>query len=204
MLLSRRECAPPVACPVPSHPLLGTGERVEEIELVRGPREPPLRELSREREQPVGRGNEVVAGHAAAPGVCTGASVCSHAAGDDEPRLVVRPQVAQRLEAVLVEEALREVELRLHVCLGAGGADEPCVAFRPEQQADRLGEDRLPRAGLAGERDEPWRQLELGLADEDEILDPQPAQHVRIVVPGTRRRRWRKLRPRSRSSLGTG
>ena len=106
---------------------------------MRRPREPPLRELAREREQPVGRGDEVVACHAAAPRVGARAPVCANAAGDDEPRLVVRPQVAERLEAVLVEEALRHVELRLDVRLGAGGADEPRVAFRPRAAARSPG-----------------------------------------------------------------
>ena len=174
----RDEAAPRLPGLLPPRPLRRPGERVEQVELVRRPREPPLRELAGEREQPVGRGDEVVACHAAAPRVGARAPVGANAAGDDEPRLVVRPEVVERLEAVLVEEALRHVELRLHVGLRARRADEPRVTFRPEQQPDRLREDRLPGARLAGERDEPRRQLELGLADEDEVLDPQPAQHI--------------------------
>ena len=157
----------------PACALLGADERVEQLELVARTRKPPLSELAGEREQPVRGGDEVVAGDAPAPGVSAGATVAIHAARDDEPGLVVRPQLAQRLHAVLVEEALGDVELRLDVRLGACRADGCSVALRAEQQPDRLGDDRLPRAGLAGQGDEPRVKLEVGLADQDEVLDPQ-------------------------------
>ncbi len=50
------------------------------------------------------------------------------------------------------------------------------VLFRAEQQPDCLREDRLPRTGLTGDRIQPRRQVELGLADEDEVLDAQPTK----------------------------
>ena len=53
------------------------------------------------------------------------------------------------------------------------------VARAPEQQPDRLREDRLPGARLAGDRVQPGRKVELGLADEDEVLDPEPTEHPR-------------------------
>ena len=49
--------------------------------------------------------------------------------------------------------------------------------FAPSRSPIACVEDRLPRAGLAGERDEARRELELRLADQDEVLDPQSAQH---------------------------
>ena len=69
------------------------------------------------------------------------------------------------------------VELGLDVRLGAGGPDEAVVALRAEQQADRLREDRLARAGLAGDRVQAGRELELRLPDQHEVLDAEPAQH---------------------------
>ena len=87
----RDEAAPRLPGLLPPRPLRRPGERVEQVELVRRPREPPLRELAGEREQPVGRGDEVVACHAAAPRVGARAPVGANAPGDDEPRLVVRP-----------------------------------------------------------------------------------------------------------------
>src|SRR6185295_3359334 len=63
----RDEAAPRLPRLLPPHALGRPGECVEQVELVRRPRKPPLRELAREREEPVGRGDEVVARHAAPP-----------------------------------------------------------------------------------------------------------------------------------------
>ena len=168
------------ACPrgAAAAQLLLAGEGVEHVELVRGPREPPLLELAGHRDQPLGRGGHVLAGGAAAPRVGAGAAVGEDPAREHEPLLAVRPQLGERLEPVLVEQAVRKVELGLDVRLGRAGADRPGVALRAEQQPDRLGEDRLPRAGLAGDRVQPGRELELRLADQDQVLDPQPPEHV--------------------------
>ncbi len=96
--------------------------------------------------------------------------------------LVLRPQLGERLELVA-----GQVELRLDVRLLAGRADERVVALRAEQQAERLREDRLARARLAGDRVQPRRELELRLADEDEVLDAQPPEHAAIVDRGPTR-----------------
>src|SRR5204862_859429 len=40
------------------------------------------------------------------------------------------------------------------------------------------GEDRLARARFAGDRVQPRRKLELRLADQDQVLDAQAAQHA--------------------------
>src|SRR6185437_4196137 len=77
--------------------------------------------------------------------------------------------------------AVRQVELRLDVRLAAGRADQRRLALRAEQEADRAGEDGLPGAGLAGDRVQAAVELELGAADEDEVVDPEPAQHGFIV-----------------------
>ena len=86
------------------------------------------------------------------------------------------------------------------------------VALRAEQEPDRLREDRLPGAGLAGERDEPRAELEVRLADEDEVLDPQPCAARRDRSTGRPSPhscpRGRSSTPRggvrSRSSRGSG
>ena len=96
--------------------------------------------------------------------------------------LVLRPELGELLELV------RQVELRLDVGLRGGRADERVVALRAEQEADRLREDRLPRAGLAGDRVQPGRELELRLADEHEVLDAQSAEHRGHRREGVRRR----------------
>ena len=184
--LGRLERPPRIACVAPAGTLVRPDERVEEVELVRRSRETALCELPREDEQALGRCDDVLAGDAPAPRVSARAPVRRHAAGDDEPRLVVRAQVAKRLEPLLVEESVRDVELRLDVRLAPGRADGGGVALGAEEQADRLGHDRLPRAGLARQGDEAGRELELGLADENEVLDAQTAQHRGDRRPGTR------------------
>ena len=161
--------------------LVVSGERVEQVELVRRPSQPPLRELAGQREQPLRTGDHVLARDAPPPRVRARAAVGCHASRDDQTRLVVGPEVAKRLQAFLVEEPVRDVELRLDVRLVAGGADRRGLAFCTQEQADRLGEDRLPRACLAGQRHEARTQLELRFADQHEIVDPQSAQHERIV-----------------------
>ena len=202
----RRESPPRVTRLGTTQPLRGPGECVQEIELMRRPREPPLGELPRQGEEPVGRGHQILPRDGSAPRVRARPAVAAHAARDDEAGLAVRAQIAECLEAVLVEEPVGHVELRLDVRLGAGRADRGGVALRPEEQADRLGDDRLPRAGLSGQGDEPGRELELGLADEDKVLDPQPAQHERIVdrrlARGTCPNPTRVREPRRRSTPG--
>ena len=110
-----RACAPPLE-------LLRADERVQHVELVGGPREPTLLELARHRDQPLRRGGEILARDRAPPRVRPRAAVSEHAARQDEPRLVLRPQLRERLRAALVEEPVGHVELRLDVRLARGRA----------------------------------------------------------------------------------
>ena len=142
--LGRLKRPPCIASVDPAGTLVRPDECVEEVELVRRSRETTLRELPREHEQALGRSDDVLAGDAPAPRVCARAPVRCHAPGDDEAWLVVRAQVAKRLEPLLVEEPVRDVELRLDVRLAAGNPDGGGVALGTEEQADRLGHDRLP------------------------------------------------------------
>ncbi len=153
--------------------LLLAAVRVEHVELVRGPGEPSLLELAGHRDQPLGCGRKVLARDCTAPGVGASSAVGEHAACEDEPRLILRCEIGETGELLVLEESLGEIELGLDICLSGGGADRPGVALRTEQQADRLGEDRLPRTGLAGDRRQPIRRRQLTLPHEDEVLDPQ-------------------------------
>ncbi len=162
--------------------LLVATETVEHLELVRRPREAPLLELPRHRDHALDRRGDVLACGGSPPRVRARAPVREDAAGDDERFLVFGPQLAERLELC------GKIELGLDVRLLAGGTDEALAAFRAEQQAERLGEDRLPRPRLARDRVQAGRELEFGLADEDEVLDPKAPQHPSDGTPGTRRR----------------
>ena len=152
------------------------GEVVEQVELVRRPCEPPLLELARHRDQALAGGGEILARRAPAPGVRAGAAVPEDAPREHEAVFVLRPQLGQR-RVELVEEAGRRVELRLDVGLPTLGADERCVASVPEEEADGLREDRLARAGLAGDGVQARREGQLGFADEHQVFDPETPEH---------------------------
>ena len=125
------------------------------------------------RDQPLRGGGDVLPSGRPSPRVGARAPVGEDTAGEHEARLVLGPQLGERLEPVLVEESLGTSSSASTYASSPAGADRRRVAVRPEQEADRLGEDRLAGSGLAGERVQPGRELELGLADEDEVLDPQ-------------------------------
>ena len=168
--------APRHAQPRAPAELLLAAVGIENVELIRRARQPALLELARHRHEPLGRGRHVLARRRAAPGVRAGAPVPEHAPGDDDVFLALGPQLEQRQDVVLLERARRSLELGLDVRIGALGAHEPGVAARPEQQPDGLREDRLPRAGLTRDRVQAGSELELGLADEDEVLDAEPTK----------------------------
>ena len=161
---------------------LGAGEAVEQLELVRGPRKPALLELPRHRDHALDGCRDVLARRRAAPCVRARAPVGEHTARDEERVLVLGAQVGELVQLV------RQVELRLDVRLLGPRPDEGRFPLRPEQEPDRLREDRLPGAGLAGDRVQAGRELELGLADEDEVLDAQAAEHGTESREGLRRR----------------
>ena len=96
-----------------------------------------------------------------------------HAPGEHEARFVLGRELGEPGQLLVLEEALRQVELGLDVGLTGRGADRARVALRAEQEADRLREDRLPGARLARDRGQPGSGRELSLAHENEILDPQ-------------------------------
>ena len=149
-------------------------ERVEHVELERGPREPPLLELAGHRDRLLGRRRDVLARGGAAPGVGARPAVLEDAPREDEPALVLGTELLQGLA--------RAVDLRLHVRLVARRADHRGLGTRAEQQADRLREDRLAGAGLAGDRVQAGCEIELGAPDQDEVLDAQPVEHGPIVA----------------------
>ena len=178
----RRELAPGAAQLSPPALLLLAGVRVEHVELVRGPRQPALLELAGHREQALGRGGEILACDRAAPGVRARSSVREDAAREDEAGLVLGRERGERLQLVVVEEAVGHVELRLDVRLARARPDRGRVALRAEQEPERLREDRLPRPGLARDRVQPRRRRELGRSDQDEVLDVEATTAERPAV----------------------
>jgi hypothetical protein len=174
----RHELPPRLPRLLPAAQLLSAAVGVEDVELVPRPREPALLELPGHRKQPLAGERDVVARGRASPGVRARSSVREDASREDEPLLPVRPQLGERLEPLLVEQAVGQVEFGLDVRVVTVRPDERRVTARAKQEPDRLREDRLAGPGLTGDRVQASPQLELRVADQDEVVDAQPAQHA--------------------------
>src|SRR5437588_1087572 len=166
----------------PAGELLLTAETVEHLELVGRPREPALLELPRHRDDALDDSRDVFARSRTPPGVGARPAVGEDTPSRDERVLVLGSQLIERLEI------LREVELGLDIRLFPGRADVRIVALRAKKEPEGLGKDRLACAGLARDRVQPGRELQLRLTDEDEVLDAKPAKHGPDRRPGARRR----------------
>jgi hypothetical protein len=140
-----------------------------------------LLELPRHRDQPLADGGHVLPRRAATPRIRPRAAVREDAPREHEAFLSLGPKLRQRREVVFVEQPVGQVELCLHVCLVAGRPNEGRIAARPEQEPDRLRENRLTRARLAGDRVQAGGELEVRLANEHEVVDAQAPEHEAIV-----------------------
>ena len=156
--------------------LVGAAERVQRFELVARPGEPALLELAGHREEPLRGRREIFARDRPPPRVRASAPVREDAAREHHPRLSCWTNLLDRRQIVFPEQRLRDVELGLDVRLLACRPDGSRIATRPEQQPDRLREDRLARTCLPGEDVQPRRKLQLRFADQDEVLDAQPTK----------------------------
>ena len=101
------------ACVASALQLLGTAERVENVELEGRPRQPALLELAGHRDQPFGRRRDVFARHGPPPCIGARTAVPEDTTRDHEPGLVLRPQLRERSGLLVVEEAVGHVELGL-------------------------------------------------------------------------------------------
>jgi hypothetical protein len=158
--------------------LLVADKRIQNVELVGGACKPSLLELPRHSDRPFGDHGEILTCRASSPRVGAGPSVGEDPAGQHEAVLALRAELRECFGTLLLEDRLRQIELRLDVRLVRARADEARVALRAEQETDRLGEDRLAGAGLAGDRVEAGVEREVGDADQHEVLDVQAAQHA--------------------------
>jgi len=63
------------------------------------------------------------------------------------------------------------------------GPDEVAGRAAAEQEADRLDENRLPRAGLAGQDVQAGLELDLDRVDDGEMLDAEKSEHGETRTP---------------------
>ena len=137
-------------------------------------------ELAAHRDQRLRGRRDVLTRSAPPPGIGARASVGEDAPREHDPVLTLGPQLREHAERVVVGA----VELGLDVRLVAGGPDQRGVALGAEEQADRVREDRLARTRLARDRVQPRPELELRLADQDEVRDAERAEHRSMVRRG--------------------
>src|SRR5665647_649510 len=90
----------------------------------------------------------------------------------------VRPRAAAARELPRHREGVAvALEERLHQGAGGAGAHQLVAALLAHEQADRLGEQSLAGAGLAGDDVEARRELEARGGDEDQIVDRELSEH---------------------------
>ncbi len=147
---------------------------VEQVELHRGPGEPPGLVLGHDLDQSAAGRLEVGPGAASPPHERARTPVGDDPPGQHELVGVVGAQVGQDGGQ---RPGLDALERGLDVGLAPGRADQRGIGLAAEQQADRLGQDRLAGARLAGDHRQPRRELELGAADENEVVDAKKGQH---------------------------
>jgi hypothetical protein len=175
---SRGSELPPGAGVVgPAAHLFLPDEGIEDVELKRRPGQAPLLELAGHGQQALDQSSELLSRDRPSPGVGAGTAVREHTPCRDDPVLVLGPQLCERRERLVLQDSVGQVEVRLDVRLARPRPQVSLVPRSAEEEADGLGEDRLPRAGLAGHRVQARPEIELGLADEDEVLDAKMTKH---------------------------
>ena len=71
-----------------------------------------------------------------------------------------------------------ELESALHARQVGIGADGSGVRPAAQQHVQGIHDDGFPRAGLAGEDDQPRPEVQVEVVDDGEVLDVQFGQHV--------------------------
>ena len=138
--------------------------------------------LRDDRDQLLARGGQRRARRGAAAGERAAAAVGGDAAGQDQRLVLLAGQLAHTVESLAGQHAGRQRERGLHVRLGAVGADQRAVGAAAERQVERAGDDRLARAGLACQHRQPGAELQVGVADHDEVGDDEALEHQRANV----------------------
>jgi hypothetical protein len=91
-------------------------------------------------------------------------------------RVVARPQASAR------PHAGRQREGRLDVRLGAVRTHQRAIGTTAEREVEGAGDDRLARARLARQHRQPGPELQVGVADHDEVGDDEALEHQREKV----------------------
>ena len=132
--------------------MLLAAERVQDLELRRGHHQPAVLVLAEEGHQPRGDRAQLLRRHGAALQVRARRAVGHHAAAEHQLRHVERDALGQLGQLRVGRQGGGRLEDALDVCLLGAGTHDAAPRLAAEQQVERLGEHRLARAGLAGDR----------------------------------------------------
>ena len=157
--------------------LIAPAVGVEDVELDRREHQLAVLVLTVEREQRAAQLPQVGDGRGPAAHVCPGPPVGPHAPREHDLLRAGRQHLG-------TGQLGRDREHSLDVGLGGAGADDPAPGAPAEQQVERLGQQGLAGAGLAGHDVESRSQCQLGPVDQQQVLHPQFLQHRRGVPPG--------------------
>ena len=105
----------------------------------------------------------------------------------DAPREDHLLRILRQALAQLAAQCVRQLEHALDVRLLGAGPDDAGARPAAEQQIERVGQHGLARTGLPRQDVEPWREAQLGLLDQQEVLDPELVEHARWSTSAPRR-----------------
>ncbi len=140
--------------------------------------------LAVEGEQPATEQFQVGGGGGATGDEGSGPPRSGHATPQDNLLCALRQPRSEVGHLRLVEQPLGQVEDALHPGLLRPRPDDLWSCLAAHQQVERVGQHRLAGAGLAGDRVEPLAQAQLGLLDQEQVLDPELAQHAVLLALG--------------------
>ncbi len=164
--------------------VLGPGEAVEHLHLGRGDRQLAVLVLAVEGEQATAEQLQLGGARGAAGEEGGGAAGGGDAAAEDDLLGLLGQARGDLRQLRLLQQPGRQVEDALHPGLPGPRPDDLRPRLAAHQQVERVGEHRLPRAGLAGDRVQPLAEPQLGLLDQQQVLDPKLTEHTLLLAPG--------------------
>ena len=169
-----------IALAQPQLPL--AGEAVEHVHLRGGDRQPAVLVLPVEGEQAATEQLQV-GGRGGAPGDERRGPPRGRDPAPEHDLLGALGQPLGELRHLrLLEQAGGKVEGPLDPGLAGPRSHDLWARLAAHQQVERMGEHGLAGARLAGDRVEPLAEPQLGALDQQEVLDPQLAQHASCLA----------------------
>ena len=171
--------------PVAHGEMLGSAERVQQIELRGRHRELAVLVLAEEREQPAAEVAKVRRRGRAALHVRAGAPLGADPASEHHLALVRRAHALPQLcELGVLQEPGGRLERALHIGLRRPGPHDPRPRLAAQEQVERVGQHGLARARLPRDRVQPVAGPQVGPVDEQEVLDAQLQEHRPLSTSG--------------------